>query len=95
MSLLAFLLLCVALVSYETPAKPSSVAPMAKMSSPPKPKSRNVRITRPLATKALRELRREHEMRLAIDMQKEWKSKNGVHVEGAKSEPKPTNPITG
>jgi hypothetical protein len=35
-------------------------------------------------TQAIRELRREHEMRLAVDMQKEWKSKNGVHVEGAK-----------
>lgn len=35
-------------------------------------------------TEALRELRREHEMRLALEMQKEWKPLPEVAVEGAR-----------
>lgn len=45
-------------------------------------------------TEAIRELRREHEMRVAIDLQKEWKSKNGVKVEGAKIHSKIDEPDT-
>jgi hypothetical protein len=36
-------------------------------------------------TVALRELRRESEMRAAIEMQKEWKSRENAYVEGVKA----------
>lgn len=41
---------------------------------------------------ALRELRRESEMRAALEMQKEWKSRNDVIVEGVKARTRTDQP---